>query len=88
MLSQLIDWAERGLIPDALIRIAIRRLLRQRLRQDRLNSTEAGKLAFVPLHSAHWSVPFMVCMQEKAAQDALAALPEEKRPGAKDPGAC
>ena len=23
MLSQLIDWAERGLIPDALIRIAI-----------------------------------------------------------------
>ena len=77
MLSQLIDWAERGLIPDALIRIAIRRLLRQRLRQDRLNSTEAGKLAFadamraVPLAIAtgeaneqHYEVPadFFVAM--------------------------
>ncbi|NIP93168.1 MAG: hypothetical protein GWO24_06815 [Akkermansiaceae bacterium] len=40
---------------------------------------KAGKLAFVPLHSAHWSVPFMVCMQEKAAQDALEALPTGKR---------
>ncbi|MEC9056047.1 MAG: ThuA domain-containing protein, partial [Verrucomicrobiota bacterium] len=27
--------------------------------------------------------PFMICMQEKAAQDALAALPEEKRAAAK-----
>jgi len=77
MLSQLIDWSERGLIPDALIRIAIRRLLRQRLRQDRLNSTEAGKLAFadamraVPLAIAtgeaneqHYEVPadFFVAM--------------------------
>ena len=77
MLSQLIDWAERGLIPDALIRIAIRRLLRRRLRQDRLNSTEAGKLAFadamraVPLAIAtgeaneqHYEVPadFFVAM--------------------------
>ena len=44
---------------------------------------KAGKLAFVPLHSAHWAVPFMICMQEKAAQDALAALPEEKRAAAK-----
>ena len=76
MLSQLIDWAG-GIDSDALIRIAIRRLLRQRLRQDRLNSTEAGKLAFadamraVPLAIAtgeaneqHYEVPadFFVAM--------------------------
>ena len=47
--------------------------------QEIADLVKAGKLAFVPLHSAHWSVPFMVCMQEKAAQDALEALPEDKR---------
>ncbi|MAT46961.1 MAG: trehalose utilization protein, partial [Verrucomicrobiaceae bacterium] len=51
--------------------------------QEIADLVKAGKLAFVPLHSAHWSVPFMVCMQEKAAQDALAALPEKTRTTAK-----
>ncbi|MDA0766591.1 MAG: ThuA domain-containing protein [Verrucomicrobia bacterium] len=51
--------------------------------QEIADLVKAGKLAFVPLHSAHWSVPFMVCMQEKAAQDALAALAEDKRANAK-----
>lgn len=51
--------------------------------QEIADLVKEGKLAFVPLHSAHWSVPFMVCMQEKAAQDALAALPEDKRKNAK-----
>lgn len=31
-----IEWAERGWIPDGMIRLGIRRLLRQRLRQQRL----------------------------------------------------
>lgn len=38
-----------------------------------------GKLALITLHSAHWSKPFMVCMQEKAAEDALARLPADQR---------
>ena len=37
----------------------------------------SGKLAFMPMHSAHWSIPFMVCMQDKAAEDALSRLPKE-----------
>ena len=36
----LTDWAERGLIPDSVIRIGIRRLLAARLRQER--SRDAG----------------------------------------------
>jgi trehalose utilization protein len=41
-----------------------------------------GKLALVSLHSAHWSVPFMIAMEERVAEDALAALPEETRENA------
>ena len=44
---------------------------------------KAGKLGFLVLHSAHWSVTFMSCMQEKAAQDALARLSEKDRKKAK-----
>jgi trehalose utilization protein len=51
--------------------------------QEIADLVKAGKLVFIPLHSAHWSVPFMVCMQEKAAQDALEALPEDRRTKAK-----
>ena len=50
--------------------------------QEISDLVKAGKLDFVPLHSAHWSVPFMVCMQDKAAQDALEALPADVRAGA------
>jgi trehalose utilization protein len=39
----------------------------------------AGKLGLVILHSAHWSVPFMEAMQSRAADDALARLPEADR---------
>ena len=44
--------------------------------QEIVDLVKAGKLDFVVLHSAHWAVPFMVAMQEVAAQDALAQLPE------------
>ena len=43
--------------------------------QEIAELVKSGELAFIPMHSAHWSVPFMVCMQEKAAADALARLP-------------
>ena len=47
--------------------------------QEIVDRVKAGKLDFVVLHSAHWSVPFMVAMQEVAAEDALAQLPEDLR---------
>ena len=47
--------------------------------QEIVDRVKAGKLGFVVLHSAHWSVPFMVAMQEVAAEDALEQLPESLR---------
>ena len=44
-----------------------------------VNLVKQGRLAMVTLHSAHWSVPFMVAMQEKAAQDAVERLPVAMR---------
>ncbi len=43
----------------------------------------AGHLALVPLHSAHWSKPFVRLMQERAKADALATIPEADRAGAR-----
>jgi cyclopropane-fatty-acyl-phospholipid synthase len=38
----MIDWCERGLIPDALTRVGIRRLCAQRLREERASSAQAA----------------------------------------------
>lgn len=38
-----------------------------------------GELALVILHSAHWSVPFMEAMEQKAVQDALDRIPSRER---------
>lgn len=35
---------------------------------------KTGKLNLITLHSAHWSTPFMVAMEERSRQDALATL--------------
>jgi trehalose utilization protein len=42
-----------------------------------------GKLGFIPLHSAHWSKPFVRLMQERAKDDALAQIPAAGRAIAK-----
>jgi trehalose utilization protein len=42
-----------------------------------------GKLGLVPLHSAHWSKPFVRLMQDRAKADALTKLPEAERAAAK-----
>jgi trehalose utilization protein len=42
----------------------------------------AGRLSLVVLHSAHWATPFVLAMHERAAADAVAALPAGKRAGA------
>ena len=47
--------------------------------QEMVDLVKEGRLALVALHSAHWSVPFMLAMQERAAQDALQRLPEQDR---------
>ncbi len=44
---------------------------------------KAGKLSLIVLHSAHWSTPFVVAMQERAKQDALAKLSAVERAKAK-----
>jgi len=44
---------------------------------------KAGKLCLIVLHSAHWSTPFMVAMEERAKQDALAKLSVTERAKAK-----
>ena len=58
------------------------------VRQDRISERKAqqivarvktGKLSLLPLHSAHWSMPFMVAMEERAKEDALGKLPEDQR---------
>ena len=40
---------------------------------------QAGKLAFLGLHSAHWSKPFVKLMQQRAIADALKQIPEAER---------
>jgi trehalose utilization protein len=38
-----------------------------------------GKLSLIALHSAHWSMPFIESMNERAVEDALANLKPEQR---------
>jgi len=73
MIERLIDLTERGLVPDAMVRIGIGRLLRKRLRQidqgdasenrkqtDRLaQQFSAGPIALVPekANQQHYEVP-------------------------------
>ena len=47
--------------------------------QEIAEMVKSGNLALMALHSAHWARPFMICMQEKAAQDALERLSADDR---------
>ena len=51
--------------------------------QRLIDRVKAGKLNLIILHSAHWSVPFVLAMHERAEQDALAKLPPAERAKAK-----
>ena len=44
-MKKVIEWAERGLVPDALIRVGIRRLLRHRIRAITPPTSEAAHSA-------------------------------------------
>ena len=73
MINKLIDWTERGYVPDSLLRIGIRRLLKKRLAQADAGTPEAnssqtdslvaefdeGPIALVPelANEQHYEVP-------------------------------
>lgn len=44
---------------------------------------QEGKVSLIALHSAHWSVPFVEAMNQRAIDDALASLTEEQRQSAR-----
>lgn len=46
---------------------------------DIVRRIKEGRLAFIALHSAHWSQPFVEAMNERARQDAIAALSPAER---------
>jgi trehalose utilization protein len=50
--------------------------------EDVVRRVREGTIGFVPLHSAHWSLPFVRLMQERAKADALAKVPEAERTAA------
>lgn len=47
--------------------------------RDLVRRIREGRLHLIALHSAHWSRPFVEAMNERARQDALAALPASER---------
>ena len=51
--------------------------------EEVVKRVQAGKLALIALHSAHWSQPFVRLMQERAKEDARAKVPEADRAAAK-----
>lgn len=73
MISKLIDWTERGLVPDVFVRMGIRNLLKKRLvavdqgteeaneqcRQRLVNEFSAGPIALLPekANEQHYEVP-------------------------------
>jgi trehalose utilization protein len=44
-----------------------------------VDRVQAGKLALLALHSAHWSKPFTACMDERSVADSLKSLPASER---------
>jgi trehalose utilization protein len=53
--------------------------VRENVGRKIVDRIKAGKLALITLHSAHWSTPFMMAMDERATEDALAKLTPEQR---------
>lgn len=68
----LIWWAHlrHGAVKDELARKIVDRIV-------------AGKMSMITLHSACYAKPFVLAMEERARIDALAALPEKDRAGAR-----
>ena len=46
-----------------------------------IDRIKAGKLSFLPLHSAHWATPFMEAMNERTRMDAAKRFPRTRDSG-------
>lgn len=57
--------------------------VKMELAKDIARRVKEGKLSLIALHSAHWSLPFMETMNERAVQDALKSLTHKERATAK-----
>jgi len=44
-----------------------------------IDRIKIGRLSFMPLHSAHWSTPFMEAMNERTKQDVVRLFPRNKQ---------
>jgi len=86
-----LDDPQQGL-PDALLDDCDVLIWWGHIRQDEISvetarriveRIKAGKLSFIVLHSAHWATPFVVAMEERTKQDALAKLSADERTKAK-----
>ena len=86
-----LDDADQGL-PDTLLDQCDVLLWWGHVRHDEISETKArqlvervksGQLSLVSLHSAHWSLPFMIAMEERAKHDALQKMPANQRKQAK-----
>src|SRR5687768_7396034 len=51
----------------------------QPLATDIVERIKAGRLAFLPLHSAHWAIPFRTAMEARLIQEAVKMLPVQER---------
>ena len=85
-----LDDADQGLSADALDNCDVlvwwgharHRDIKPERAQQIVERIKRGQLSLVALHSAHWSMPFIEAMSQRAQEVALASLPPEDRAGA------
>ena len=56
--------------------------IKRKTGDDLVDRIKRGKLSLIALHSAHWSIPFIEAMNERAIADALASLSPVERESA------
>ena len=56
--------------------------IKRKTGEDLVDRIKRGKLSLIALHSAHWSIPFIEAMNERAIADALASLSPVERESA------
>lgn len=78
---------KQGLADDALAKTDVliwwghvkQREVKPEVGKQIVERVKQGKLSLIALHSAHWSTPFVECMNERAVDDALARLTPKQR---------
>ncbi len=59
------------------------REVKEELAKRILERIKSGKMSLIALHSAHWSKPFILAMNERATQDALKEISPDHQKGLK-----